>query len=199
MYEYTFGRLLRGAYRAVAADVRRAVAGQPPGVVVDVGAGPGGLVIAAAAVLPDATFCAVDVDPEMIVRARGRVAREALEHRVEVLVGDVCALPLADGVADLVLSTFSVHHWPDARTGFAEVRRILRPGGRALVYDLPDWWGRLETKAPPLLAGARGGGFEDARVDRMPWPGPLPVISRLDATSSAPAGTSIAADPAEPA
>jgi ubiquinone/menaquinone biosynthesis C-methylase UbiE len=185
MYEHTFGRLLGGAYRAVAADVLRAMATRSPGVVVDVGAGPGGLVVAVAAVFPDAMLCAVDVDPQMVALARDRVAREALGHRVDVLVGDVCALPLADGFADLVISTFSVHHWPDARRGFAEVRRILRPGGRALVYDLPDWWGRLETKAPPLLAGARAGGLDAPRVGRLPWPGPLPLIARLDATSPA--------------
>ena len=96
--------------------------------------------------------------------AAARMAREGIDERVDVCVGDVAALPLPDSSVDLVTSSFSVHHWPDAAAGFTEVHRILRPGGRAIIYDLPDWWGRFETHAPALVEVATAGGFARHRL-----------------------------------
>jgi SAM-dependent methyltransferase len=36
---------------------------------------------------------------------------------------------------DLVVSTLSMHHWADPTAGLTEIGRVLRPGGRALVWD----------------------------------------------------------------
>lgn len=181
-YEATFGRLLAGLYEVIADDLRRSVPPAPAAHVVDVGAGPGGLVVALARRYPQSRLTAVDIDPGMAERARDRVRREHLAHRVTTLVGDVGALPLPDGSADLITSSFSVHHWPDAAAGFAEIRRVLRPGGRAILYDLPDWWGRLETGAPRLLVAARAGGFEGAAVRHLAWPGTVRLVQRVEVT-----------------
>jgi SAM-dependent methyltransferase len=117
----------------------------------------------------------------MVAVARQRMAREGLAERVDIVVGDVGALPLADACADVVTSSFSVHHWPDPAAGFAQVHRILRPGGRAVIYDLPDWWGRFETKAPAMAGSAVGGGLAEAHTGRLAWPGPVRVVQRLEA------------------
>jgi SAM-dependent methyltransferase len=111
------------------------------------------------------------------------MAREGIDERVDVCVGDVAALPLPDDSVDLVTSSFSVHHWPDAVAGFSEVHRVLRPGGRAIIYDLPDWWGRFETHAPALIEVATAGGFEAIASSRLRWPGPFAVVHRIDATA----------------
>jgi ubiquinone/menaquinone biosynthesis C-methylase UbiE len=102
------------------------------------------------------------------------MARERIGGQVHVSVGDVRALPLADASVDLVPSSFSVHHWPDTKGGFAEVRRVLRPGGRAIIYDLPDWWGRFETHAPPLAEAATAAGFCDVSSGHLRWPARSP-------------------------
>ena len=47
------------------------------------------------------------------------------------------ALPFADNVFDIVMTSFSAHHCPDPGAGFAEIRRVLRPHGSALVFDFP--------------------------------------------------------------
>lgn len=180
-YEAIFGAAGRGLYAAMAADLCRTLAAQPPGHVVDIGAGPGGLVAALAPRLPASRFTLVDVDPAMVALARRRMAREGLADRVHVVVGDVTALPLRGESVDLVTSSFSVHHWPDAASGFAQVQRILRPGGHAVIYDLPDWWGRVETQAPALLRAARDGGLDGARASRLAWPGSIRLVQRLDA------------------
>ena len=181
-YEATFGRALSGLYRAIAIDLERGLAGPACPRIVDIGAGPGGLAIALAALFPDARVTTVDIDLAMAALAAAHVAREGIRDRVYISVGDVAALPLADASVDLVTSSFSVHHWPDAAAGFAEVHRVLRPGGRAIIYDLADWWGRFETHAPRLADAAVEGGFCEVSSSRLRWPGPFAVIHRIEAT-----------------
>lgn len=182
IYAATFARLLSGLYEAVVRDLVARTAQDPPNRILDVGAGPGDLVVALARALPEARLTALDVDPRMVEAAAARARWEGLTDRVGVLAGDVAALSVPDASIDLVTSTLSVHHWPDARAGFAEVRRVLRPGGRAIVYDLPDWWGHVETRAPGLLTAARGGGLRDLRAGRLAWPGRLRLVQRVEGT-----------------
>jgi ubiquinone/menaquinone biosynthesis C-methylase UbiE len=172
---------MTGLYRAIAADLATALPAQSGLHIADIGAGPGGLGVALAEVFPDSRITTVDVDPDMASLAAARMTREGIDGRVRVSVGDVAALPLADHSVDLVTSSFSVHHWPDAAAGFAEVHRVLRPGGRAIIYDLPDWWGRFETHSPALVEVATAGGFADITSSRLRWPGPFTVVHRIDA------------------
>jgi SAM-dependent methyltransferase len=181
-YEATFGRLLVGLYGAIATDLARSLPARSGLQIVDVGAGPGGLAVALAGAFPDAGITAVDIDAAMAALARARVAREGLDGRIRVSVADVAALPLATHSVDLVTSSFSVHHWPDAAAGFAEIHRVLRPGGRVIIYDLPDWWGRFETQAPSLVQAASSGGFPEVASSRLRWPGPMAVVHRVDAS-----------------
>lgn len=71
---------------------------------------------------------AFDVDPDMVERARRRLAR--FGHRVTLSVGDVTAIAEPPGSFDAVFDFGTVHHVPDWRAALAEVRRVLRPGGR---------------------------------------------------------------------
>ena len=182
-YEASFGRLLTGLYRAIATDLSATFAGQSGPHIVDIGAGPGGLAVALAEAFPESRITTVDIDADMASLAAARMAREGIDQRVGVNVGDVAALPLPDHSVDLVTSSFSVHHWPDAVSGFREVHRVLRPGGRAIIYDLPDWWGRFETQAPSLVDAAAAGGFDDIASSHLRWPGPFAVVQRIDATA----------------
>jgi SAM-dependent methyltransferase len=180
-YELAFGWLLGGLYGRMADDLALALEGIDDPGVLEIGPGPGHLAVELARRVPTLRLAGIDIDPAMVERATARAGHEGLAGRVRFEVGDVAALPFPDGSFDLVTSSFSVHHWPDAPAGFAEIRRVLRPGGRAIVYDLPDAWGRLETQAPALAAAAAAGGLEAARVDRLRWPGPVAFVRRLDA------------------
>lgn len=182
VYAATFGRGLAGLYRELADDLHARMDGPAGLEIVDIGAGPGGLAVAIARAFPDSTVTALDVNVRMAEHATARVAREGVSDRVRVIVGDVTRLPFPDHSVDLVTSSFSVHHWPDAAAGFAEVNRVLRPGGRAIIYDVPDWWGRFETRAPRLVESAEAGGFAGIESSRVRWPGPIEVVHRIDVT-----------------
>ncbi len=180
-YDAIFGGPLRALQQQLAADLAATTADLAVHDVLDIGAGPGILAVELAGLLPSARITGLDIDPAMVERATGRATREGCAGRVSFVIGDAARLPFPDGSFDLVTSTFSVHHWADAPAGFAEIHRVLRPGGRAIVYDLPDWWGRLERGARPIAASAAAGGMLDATLATFRWPGRLPLAARLTA------------------
>ena len=75
----------------------------------------------------------VDISEEMAQRAERRFAADPGGASVRVLVGDVSALPFADGSFDRAYSVNAVFFWPDPAAGLAEIHRVLRPGGLAVI------------------------------------------------------------------
>jgi SAM-dependent methyltransferase len=182
-YEVAADALLGGLYRRMADDLAAAVGAIEAPAVLEIGPGPGALAVELARRHASLRLTGLDIDPAMVERAKARARRAGLEDRLAVVVGDVAALPFPDSSFDLVTSSFSVHHWPDGPAGFAEIRRVLRPGSPAIVYDLPDWWGHVETKALPLAAAATAGGLAEAAVSPFRWPGRLAFVNRLEAAA----------------
>jgi ubiquinone/menaquinone biosynthesis C-methylase UbiE len=95
----------------------------------------------------------LDLSAGMIEVARRKAALAGLEGRVDFIVGDVADLPYPDGAFDLVVSTMSQHHWPDAAAGLRELRRVLRPGGRVWIYDFRSALRRAEAAARDAFPG----------------------------------------------
>jgi SAM-dependent methyltransferase len=103
--------------------------------VLDVGAGPGFLAAAAAeAVGPTGHVCGVDISEPLLAYARERTTLPWLEFRN----GDATALPFADATFDVAVSMQVLEYVPEVDAALAEIARVLRPGGRALVVDT-DW------------------------------------------------------------
>lgn len=92
--------------------------------VLDAGCGVG-IYVAAFRRFTDAAY-GVDLDSEKIA--------QAARHSPNVQVASVEALPFADGSFDVVLSHEVVEHVPDDRAAVAEAVRVLRPGGRLVIY-----------------------------------------------------------------
>lgn len=71
---------------------------------------------------------AFDLDPDMVARARRRLAAYPPE-RLRLFVGDAAAIDAEDGSFDAVFDFAAIHHVPGWRRAVAEVARVLRPGG----------------------------------------------------------------------
>lgn len=67
-----------------------------------------------------------------------RQARAPAEHEVHFLRGDGMALPLPDASVGLVICSQVYEHVPDDRQLFAEIRRVLVPGGQ-VFFSGPNW------------------------------------------------------------
>lgn len=104
--------------------------------VLDIGCGAGmDLLIAARGVGPRGRAIGVDMTDEMVGRAR-RSAKAAGLHQVEVRKGDATALPVEDASVDLVISNGVLNLVPEKEKAFAEIVRVLRPGGRLQLADI---------------------------------------------------------------
>lgn len=105
--------------------------------VLDVGCGTGDLcLLAARQVGPGGRVTGVDIAEEMLAIARRKVARAGLSDRVALLAANGLDLPFPDGSFDVVTSGFVLRNVGDLRRALAEMARVLRPGGRAVVLEL---------------------------------------------------------------
>ena len=101
--------------------------------VLDVGAGTGDLSFAAAA--RGARVIALDLSAGMLA-VLSRRATAAQRAAIEPLVGSVERIPLPDASVDRVVSGFTVRNVGDLPRAFADLRRVLRPGGRVVILEL---------------------------------------------------------------
>lgn len=77
---------------------------------------------------------AFDLDPRMVARAQARLA--ARGARVHVWEGDASAIAAPDATYDAVFDFAIIHHIPKWRHALAEVRRMLKPGGRFFAEEV---------------------------------------------------------------
>lgn len=114
----------------------RAAKLRPAEVVIDLGCG-GGIdtILAARAVGPTGKAIGLDMLPEMLQVAAVNAAEVGVTN-VEWLRGDIEAILLPDGTVDVVISNGVVNLSPRKSRVFAEVHRVLRPGGRFVAADI---------------------------------------------------------------
>lgn len=180
LYDALSHRLLLGSlFDGIAADVA-AVA--PDGArVLEVGCGPGRLSIRLAR-QHGLDVTGLDLDPAMIERARANAVSsgDGDERRPSFLVGDVASMAFPDGSFDLVVSTLSMHHWADPVAGLAEIGRVLRPGGRALVWDLRPGVVPFHAHVPDPVEAAHGSSLRVVSATRWSWPWRFNLTQRTE-------------------
>ena len=173
----TLSRLVLGSfYEKIAADVADAV---PSGAqVLEVGCGPGHLSMELTRHGFDVT--GLDLDPAMIERARANAARGGGQIEPMFAVGDVAALPHPDQSFDLVVSTLSMHHWADPTAGLAEINRVLRPRGRALIWDLGSGIRPFHGHMPDPVEHLHDSPLRIVGVVPWRWPWKLSITQRME-------------------
>jgi len=136
--------------------------GAAPERVLDVGCGSGEGTLFLAREFPQARVRGVDISEEMIRLARGRVGLDP-EGRIAFKTGDAAELPYPDGSFDLVAQL-------NLPPFFAELARVLRPGGHVIVAaswgpDTPFYtperrlaWGFAKRGIAQVAAGEAGSG-----------------------------------------
>lgn len=140
--------------------------GQQPGTVLDLGCGTGYFCPALRERYPGADYIGLDLAQGMVEFARQRCPGER-----QWLVGDAEALPLASNSVDLVFSSLAIQWCDRPRLLFAELARVLRPGGHCVftslgpqtLVELRDAWAAVDARQhvntflpPSALADAAG-------------------------------------------
>jgi SAM-dependent methyltransferase len=116
-------------------SLERLTAGQH---VVDIGSGAGfDSFIAAGQVGPSGRVVGIDMTPEMLDKSR-RTAKALGLTQVEFREGLAEALPCEDGWADAIISNGVINLCADKQAVFAEILRVLRPGGRLQFADIAN-------------------------------------------------------------
>ena len=165
VYDLVARRLVRPLYRRMARDI--AAAAPIGAAILDVGTGPGVLLVELARRRPDLALTGVDLSPDMVETANRNLRQSG--GRASVRVGDAARLPFEDGSFDLVVSSLSTHHWDDPAAAVPELNRVLRPGGRILIYDFPF--------APfDVLAGAAASVRNGHEARRTPFRTGIPLL-----------------------
>jgi demethylmenaquinone methyltransferase / 2-methoxy-6-polyprenyl-1,4-benzoquinol methylase len=106
--------------------------------VLDVATGTGDLALEIARRHPGTRVVGVDPSAGMIAIGQDKVAARGLADRVELVLGDAQALDFADGHFDATCIAFGIRNVPDRARGLAEMRRVVRPGGRVCVLELGE-------------------------------------------------------------
>ncbi|HVQ13256.1 MAG TPA: class I SAM-dependent methyltransferase [Vicinamibacterales bacterium] len=103
---------------------------------VDIGCGPGDVMIRLARALPDLEVVAIDGSAPMITLARAAVLGAGLGDRISLLQGHVPGVALDAHSFDAVLSKDLLHHVPNPSLLWKEIARLARPGAVVYVMDL---------------------------------------------------------------
>jgi ubiquinone/menaquinone biosynthesis C-methylase UbiE len=105
-------------------------------VVVDLGSGAGNDVFVARAITgEEGKVIGIDMTREMIDKANRNNATMGYKN-VEFKLGEIEAMPLSDSIADVVVSNCVLNLVPSKQKAFAEIYRILKPGGHFCVSDI---------------------------------------------------------------
>ncbi|HEX9798625.1 MAG TPA: methyltransferase domain-containing protein [Thermoanaerobaculia bacterium] len=154
--------------------------------VLDFGCGVGGVDVALAAELGAGRVFGVDIQESLVDKARERVRRAGLDRQVQFELVAPGPLPFADASFDIVFSKDAIYHVADRPRLFAELARVLRPGGWLAAADylradrepLPRLADYLSAWDPPVVLGSlettagllAAAGFVDIAVrDRCEW------------------------------
>jgi demethylmenaquinone methyltransferase / 2-methoxy-6-polyprenyl-1,4-benzoquinol methylase len=142
-YDFLNRLLSAGRDRVWRREAIRATRLPADGRLLDVCTGTADMALEAARQFPTATIAGVDFSGPMIDRGRQKVAGAGFADRVVLSVAPAEALPFPGEAFDAATIAFGLRNVPDRRLVLAEMRRVLKPGGRAVVLEFTTPPGRL--------------------------------------------------------
>jgi ubiquinone/menaquinone biosynthesis C-methylase UbiE len=193
-----FDRMSRSVEKRGMGALRRELLASAEGRVVEIGAGTGLNFAHYPASVTE--VIATEPDPHMLRRAREAASRAGARIRVEQTTGD--AIPVENGSVDTVVATLVFCTIPDPAASLAEIRRVLKPGGRMLFLEhvraedarLARWQDRIQPVWTFFGAGCHPNrdtpaaieraGFELERMERFDF-SPNMVVDKPHAQGAA--------------
>ena len=118
---------------------------------------------------PGTHMIGMDITPEMLEQGRNKLARQGLQDRIELRLGDAEQIDLPDNSVDGCCSAFTVRNLTDIQQGFREMLRVVRPGGRVVCLEISHppgkFFGALFHfyfyRLAPLFGSLIGKAFEE--------------------------------------
>ncbi len=174
-------RVPEGAELGLGCGIPTEYAGLKTGdTVLDLGSGAGvDVFLAAQTIGPEGRAIGVDMTPEMVAKARTNAEKGGYAN-VEFRLGEIENLPIESQSVDVVLSNCVINLVPDKARAFAEVFRVLKPGGHFTISDtilfgempaevqasVAEWAGCVAgaLKEDEYLAIVQAAGFEPVEV-----------------------------------
>ena len=164
--------------------------GITPKAIAELGCGGGRNAAELMQLYPQATLTALDYSSVSVEKARVLNAAMIEAGRCTVLQGNVAALPFEDASFDLATAFETIYFWPGLTTCFAEVCRVLKPGGVFLICNESDGTDKTGLKFEKIIDGMKcytaeeitsalcAAGFSEVRTDSHPDKPWLTVVGR---------------------
>jgi ubiquinone/menaquinone biosynthesis C-methylase UbiE len=102
--------------------------------VLDIGCGPGRSLAKLASLAPEGRVVGADPSPLMTELAVKRNSALVHARRVKIVMASAASLPFADAAFDKALCVHVLYFWNDLDRAFAEIARVLKPGGRLALF-----------------------------------------------------------------
>lgn len=118
----------------------KAVSKSHPMTILDLATGTADLAIALAKHNPLAHIIGMDISEKMLEIGKEKVKRQSFENQIELRFGDAASLPFEDDSLDAVTVAFGIRNFEDLDKGLAEISRVLKPHGQAVIleFSIPE-------------------------------------------------------------
>lgn len=141
---------------------------RPADHVLEIGFGPGWALEQIAGIVVDGHVAGLDSSATMLEQASRRNAAAVRAGKVSLRLGTESPLPYRDDMFDKAFAVNSFQFWSQPREGLKELRRVLKPGGCAVIAVQP-MWAKTDDEARPvgadLVAQMNGAGFRQVRLE----------------------------------
>lgn len=115
---------------------RRMALSESAKILLEVGGGNGRFAVTLSQLYPSLSkIVTTDISQDMVNLAKKRIALNNLTGKIIAEVKDAQKLNYPDNSFDVVVSTFSLHHWSEPVKALSEFQRIVKPGGLMTVFD----------------------------------------------------------------
>ncbi len=120
------------------------IAGKKIEKLMDIGCGPGKVVISLAQDMVNTHFFCVDPSPSMLKMSRKNAVKYGLENRISIALGSSREIPFNEKF-DAIISSFSYHHWKDRDESLKNLVRYLNDGGFIYIFEYDNDSGKLKN------------------------------------------------------